>query len=79
MKKVADKEFFSLEKLGIYELVPISFVTSSQKTVYSRSMNKIKVDGTFKCYLVVQRRSQVPCIDYGAILLPSVGCKVLAR
>ena len=64
-KEAADKEIQSLEMHGVYELVPMSFVPSSQKVVGTRWVNKIKADGTFKSHLVVQGWSQVPGIDYG--------------
>ncbi|CAM9689341.1 unnamed protein product, partial [Ascophyllum nodosum] len=41
-KEAADKEIQSLEKHGVYELVPMSFVPSSQKVVGTRWVNKIK-------------------------------------
>ena len=53
-KEAADKEIQSLEKHGVYELVPMSFVPSSQNVVDTRWVNKIKADGTFKSRLVVQ-------------------------
>ena len=69
-KEAADKEIQSLEKHGVYELVPMSFVPSSQKVVGTRWVNKIKADGTFKSRLVVQGWSQVPGIDYGGTFAP---------
>ena len=70
-KEAADKEIHSLEKHSVYELVPMSFVASSQKVVGTRWVNKIKADGTFKSRLVVQGWSQVPGIDYGGIFAPT--------
>ena len=70
-KEAADKEIQSLEKHGVYELVPMSFVPSSQKVVGTRWVNKIKADGTFKSRLVVQGWSQVPGIDYGGTFAPT--------
>ena len=70
-KEAADKEIQSLEKHGVYELVPMSFVPSSQKVVGTPWVNKIKVDGTFKSRLVVQGWSQVPGIDYGGTFAPT--------
>ena len=70
-KEAADKEIQSLEKHGVYELVPMSFVPSSQKVVGTRWVNKIKVDGTFKSRLVVQGWSQVPGIDYEGTFAPT--------
>ena len=64
-----DKEMFSLEKHGVYELVPISIVPS-QKIVGTRYANQIKAGGTFKSRLVGQRWSQVPGIDYGGTFAP---------
>ena len=40
-KEAADKEIQSLEKHGVYELVPMSFVPSSQKVVGTRWVNKM--------------------------------------
>ena len=62
-KKHADKKNSSLKEHGIYELIPISLVPSSQKIISTRWVNIIKVDGTFKSRLVVQGWSQVPGID----------------
>ena len=52
-KEAADKEIQSMEKHGVYELVPMFFVPSSQNVVGTRWVNKIKADGTFKSRLVV--------------------------
>ena len=70
-KEAADKEIQSLEKHGVYELVPMFFVPSSQKVVGTRWVNKIKADGTFKSRLVVQGWSEVPGIDYGGTFAPT--------
>ena len=71
-KEAADKEIQSLEKHGVYELVPMLFVPSSQNVVGTRWVNKIKADGTFKSRLVVvQGWSQVPGIDYGGTFAPT--------
>ncbi|CAN0341510.1 unnamed protein product [Ascophyllum nodosum] len=70
-KEAADNEIQSLEKHGVYELVPMSFVPSSQNVVGTRWVNKIKADGTFKSRLVVQGWSQVPGIDYGGTFAPT--------
>ena len=70
-KEAADKEIQSLEKHGVYELVPMFFVPSSQNVVGTRWVNIIKADGTFKSRLVVQGWSQVPGIDYGGTFAPT--------
>ena len=70
-KEAADKEIQSLEKHGVYELVPMLFVPSSQNVVGTRWVNKIKADGTFKSRLVVQGWPQVPGIDYGGTFAPT--------
>ena len=72
-KEAADKEIQSLEKHGVYELVPMSFVPSSQKVVGTRWVNKIKADGTFKSRLVVQGWSQVPASIMGVLSLQHDG------
>ena len=70
-KEAADKEIQSLEKHGVYELVPMFFVPSSQNVVCTRWVNKIKADGTFKSRLVVQGWSHIPGIDYGGTSAPT--------
>ena len=64
-KVASDKEIASLEKHGVYELVPITSVPNRRKVVDNRWVHKIKADGVYKGRLVVLRWSQVPGIDYG--------------
>ena len=68
--EVEDKEVLSLEKQGVCELIPISFVRSSQKIVGTRWITEIKADGASKSRLVVQGWSQVHGIDYGGPFSP---------
>ena len=72
-KEAADKEIQSLEKHGVYELVPISFVPSSQNVVGTRWVNKIKADGTFKSRLVVQGCLKSPVSIMGVLSLQHDG------
>ena len=53
-KIASDKEIASLEKHGIFNLVPITPVSSKHKVVGTRWVFKIKVDSTYKGRLVVQ-------------------------
>ena len=64
-KAVADKEFASLKKHGVYELVPASSDPAGQKVVDFRWVNKIKADNLFKSRLLVLGWAQVPGIDCG--------------
>ena len=52
-KAVLDKEIASLEKYGVYELVPITSVPNGRKFVGTRWVCKIKADGVYKSQLVV--------------------------
>ena len=69
-KVASDKEIASLEKHGVYELVPITSVPNGRKVVGTRWVYKIKADGVYKCRLVVLRWSQVPEIVCGGIFAP---------
>ena len=61
----ADKKIASLQKHGVYELVPASFVPAGQKVVGSRWVNKFKADDLSKNRLVVLGWAQVPRINCG--------------
>ena len=52
-KVVSDKEIASLEKHGVYELVPITSVPNGRKFVGTHWVYKIKADGVYKSQLVV--------------------------
>ena len=45
-KAASDKDIASLEKRGVYELVPFTAVPAGQRVVDTRWVNKIKADGT---------------------------------
>ena len=55
----------SLEKHGVYELVPIPSVPNGRKVVGTRWVYRIKTDGVYKSRLVVLGWSQVPGVDCG--------------
>ena len=66
----SDKEIASLDKHGVYEIVPITSVPNGRKVVDTRWVYKIKADGVYKGRLVVLGWSQVPGIDFGGTLSP---------
>ena len=68
-KEAADSEMASLNKHGVYELVPQTFIPAGQKVVDSRRVNKIKTDDLFKSRLIVLEWAQVPGIDCGGPFL----------
>ena len=45
-KAASDREVASLEKRGVYELIPITSVPTEQRMIGIRWVNKIKSDGT---------------------------------
>ena len=69
-KAASDSEVASLEKHGVYELIPITSVPTGQRVIGMRWVNKIKADGTYRSRLVVLRWSQVPGIDCGGTFAP---------
>ena len=76
-KVASDKEIASLEKHGMYELVPITSVPNGRKVVGTRWVYRIKADGVYKGCLVVLRWSQVPGIDCGGTFAPCLDCSFL--
>lgn len=62
-KAASDKEIASLNKRGVYELVPITAVPTGQRMVGTRWINNIKTDGTYRGHLAVRGWSLVPRID----------------
>ena len=52
-KKASSKEIASLEKHGVFDLVPITSVPAGHKVVGTRSVFKIRGDSTYKGRLVV--------------------------
>ena len=58
-KAVLDKEITSLEKHGVFDLVPITSVPVGHKIVGTRWMFKSKAGSTYKDQLVVQGVSQI--------------------
>ena len=69
-KVAPDKEIASLEKHGVYEVVPITSVPNGRKVVGTRWVYKIKVDGVYKGRLVGLGWSQVPGIDCSGTFAP---------
>ena len=69
-KVASDKEITSLEKHGVYELVPITSVPNGRKVVGARWVYKIKVDRIYKGRLVVLGWSQVLGINCGGTFSP---------
>ena len=72
-KEAADKEIQSLEKHGVYELVPMFFVLSSQNVVGTRWVNKIKADGTFKAVWSCRDGPKSPVSIMGVLSLQHDG------
>ena len=77
-KEAADKGNLSLGKHGVYELVPISLVSSSQKVVGTRWVNKIKQMIRSKVVCSCRRGLKFPVLIMVALSLRSAGCKVFA-
>ena len=69
-KVPSDNEIASLEKHGVYELVPITSVPNWRNVTGTRWVYKIKADGVYKGRLVVLGWSQVPGIDCGGTFAP---------
>ena len=69
-KVASDKEIASMEKHGVYEVVPIILVPGGRKVVGTRWVYKIKADGVYKGGLVVLGWSQVPGVDCGGPFAP---------
>ena len=70
LKVTSDREIASLEKHGMYELVPITAVPNGRKVVGTRWVYKIKADEVYKGRLVVLEWSQVRGIDCGGTFAP---------
>ena len=58
-KTASDKEIASLEKHGVFYLVPITSVSARHKVIGTRWVLKIKVDSSYKGRRVVQGFSQI--------------------
>ena len=69
-KTASDKEIASLEKHGVFDLVPITSVPAGHKVVGTRWVFKMKTDSTYKGRLVVQGFSQIPGVDCGGTFAP---------
>ena len=69
-KAASDEKTVSLEKLGVFELVPITSVHARHKLVGTRWVLKIKADSTYKGQLVVQGFSKVLGVDCGGTFAP---------
>ena len=59
-KTASDKEIASLEKHGVFKLVPISSLAAGHKFVGTRWVLEIKAKVTYKRRFAVQRFSQIP-------------------
>ena len=69
-KTASDEKTVSLEKLGVFELVPITSVPARHKLVGTRWVLKIKADNTYKGRLVAQGFSKVLGVDCGGTFAP---------
>ena len=69
-KTASDKEIASLEKQGVFDLVPITSVPAGHKVVGTRWVFKIKADSTYKGRLIVKGFSQIPGVDCGGTYAP---------
>ena len=69
-KTASDKEIESLEKHGVFDLVPIISVPTGHKLVGTWWVFKNKADRTYKSRLVVQGFSQIPGVDCGGTFAP---------
>ena len=69
-KTASDKEISSLEKHGVFDLVPITSVPAGHKVVGTRWVFKIKAQSTYKGRVVVQVLSQIPGVDCGGTFAP---------
>ena len=69
-KTTLDKEIASLEKRGVFDLVPITSVSAGHKVVGNRWIFKIKADSTYKGRLVVQEFSKIPGVECGGTFAP---------
>ena len=58
-KTASDKEIASVEKHGVFNLVPITSVPAGHKVVGTRWVFKIQADSTYKGRLVVQGVLQI--------------------
>ena len=69
-KVASDKDITSLEKHGVYELIPITSVPNERKVIGTRWVHKSKADGVYKGRLAVLGWSKVPRIDCGGTFAP---------
>ena len=69
-KTVSGKEIASLEKHGVFNLLPITAVPVREKVIGTRWLFKIKADSTYNCRLVVPGFSQIPGVDCGGTFTP---------
>ena len=69
-KTASDKEIASLEKRGIFDLVPITSVPAGHKVVGNKWVFKIKADGTYKGQLVVQGFLKISGVDCSGTFAP---------
>lgn len=69
-KAAPDEAIASLEKHGVYELVPITTVSAGQRVLGTRRVNNIKADDTHRTRLVVHGWSQIPGTDSGGAFSP---------
>ena len=69
-KTVSGKEIASLEKHGVFNLVPITAVPVGQKVIVTTWLFKIKADSTYNYRIVVQGFSQMPSVDCGGTITP---------
>ena len=53
-KAASNREVASLEKHGVYELIPIVSVPTGQRVIGTLWVSKVKADGTKKSRLVVR-------------------------
>ncbi|CAN0254903.1 unnamed protein product [Ascophyllum nodosum] len=68
-KTVSGKEMASLEKHGVFNLLPITAAPVGEKVIGTRWLFKIKANSTYNCRLVVPGFSQIP-VDCGGTFTP---------
>ena len=69
-KTESDKEVASLEKHGVFDLVPITSVPAGRKVVGNRWVFEMKADSTYKGRFVVQGVSQIFGVDCSGSFAP---------
>ena len=69
-KAAPEEKTVSLEKLGVFELVPITSVPARHNLVGTRWVLKIKADNTYKGRLVAQGVPKVLGVDCGGTFAP---------